>query len=381
MIKRIFIVGAGVFGSTLAERISVVLNRKVYLIDKRDHLGGNCFSFNDKDTHINCHKYGAHIFHTQNRKVYDYVNQFVALNHYRHQVLTRSKGVLYQMPINLNTINKFFKKELSPQEAFVFLNKEILKSHIDKPKNLEEKAISLIGVELYDAFIKGYTKKQWQRDPKDLPANIITRLPFRINYCNDYFSDPYQGIPIGGYSKLFEGMLNNKNIEISLNTSYQDIKKEIRGDDLLIYTGMIDEFFDFCLGRLEWRSLDFKWEVKNTQDYQGCAVINEAKEDIPYTRTHEFKHFHPENIETFNLNKTIICKEFSKEYQIGDIPYYPINTEKNQNLYKQYYNLSLKKENVIFGGRLGQYKYMDIDKTIESALLTFETIKNTLVLK
>lgn len=378
MIKNIYIVGAGIFGTTIAERISNVLHKKVYVIDKRDHIGGNCYSFTDKETGINCHKYGAHIFHTKNKEIYDYINQFVTLNHYRHQVLTRSDNILYQMPINLNTINKFFKKEFTPTEASAFLQQKIEKSHIENPKNLEEKAISLIGEELYEAFIKGYTKKQWQRDPKKLPASIITRLPFRVNYCNDYFSDPYQGIPIGGYTKLFEGMLNNKNIDLSLNTSYQDIKKDIKEDDLLIYTGMIDEYFDFSLGKLEWRSLDFKWETKEIQDYQGCAVVNEAKNDVPYTRTHEFKHFHPEKTDPFNLNKTIICKEFSKEYQCGDIPSYPINTKNNQKLYNQYCNLALK-EKVIFCGRLGGYKYIDMDQSLYLAIELFKKIYNMIV--
>lgn len=376
MIKNIFIVGAGIFGVTMAERISNVLHKKVYIIDKRDHIGGNCYSFTDKETGINCHKYGAHIFHTNNKEVYDYISQFVTLNHYRHQVLTRSDSILYQMPINLHTINKFFKKEFTPTDASIFLQKKIEKSHIKNPINLEEKAISLIGEELYEAFIKGYTKKQWQRDPKELPANIITRLPFRINYCNDYFVDSYQGIPIGGYTKLFEGMLNNKNIDLSLNTSYQDIRKDIKEDDLLIYTGMIDEYFNYSLGRLEWRSLDFKWETKDTQDYQGCAVVNEAKEDVPYTRTHEFKHFHPENTDTFKLNKTVICREYSKEYQIGDTPYYPVNTTKNQNLYKEYLNLATKETNVIFGGRLGEYKYLDMDSSINQAFKLISKLRN-----
>lgn len=371
----IYIIGSGLFGSVLAERISCVLNKKVTVIEKRNHIGGNCYSFIDKETGINCHKYGAHIFHTSDTEVFHYISQFTKFNNYKHQVWARANKTLFSMPINLSTINKFFNKEFTPIECENFLKDLIGKDKINEPKNLEEQAISLIGKDLYKAFIYGYTKKQWQRDPKELPAYIIKRLPFRTNYCADYFSDIYQGIPLGGYTPLFENLLSNENITVNLNTSFNDIRKEIKSDDLIIYTGPIDELFNYCYGELEWRSLDFKWHTLNEKDHQGCAVLNESEESIPYTRTHEFKHFHPEAIDAFNCNKTIICHEYSKEYKKGDIQYYPIDTEYNRSLYQKYFNKSKEFENLIVGGRLGSYQYMDMDKVIKRALETFKIIQ------
>ncbi len=371
-----YIVGAGIFGSVLAERVSNILKQKVVLIDKRDHIGGNCYTFADKETGINCHRYGAHIFHTSNKRVYDYISGFIQLNQYRHFVMTKSNNNIYSMPIGLRTINEFFNLNLTPSECKKFLEKKINDDYIENPNNLEEQAISLIGHELYNAFIKGYTKKQWQRDPKELPASIIKRLPFRTNYCSDYFNDFYQGIPVGGYTPFFEKLLNNDLINIRLNTEYNDIKKEITDNDFIIYTGAIDEFFNYCYGKLEWRTLKFEWSVENTQDFQGCAVMNEADEYIPYTRTHEFKHFHPECNDLIKLNKTIICREYSAEYKQGDVPYYPVNDKKNNELYIKYQEKALNTPNLILGGRLGTYKYMDMDKTILQALVCFDEICN-----
>lgn len=375
----IYIIGAGLFGSVMAERITSQVKIPVTVIEKRFHTGGNCYSFNESETGINCHKYGAHIFHTSDKEVYEYISQFVELNSYRHQVLTRSNGKIYQMPINLKTVNQFFNLTLSPSECEDFLKKKIALSYNPNPQNLEEQAISLIGDELYNAFIKGYTTKQWQRDPKELPSYIIKRLPFRTNYNSDYFTDRYQGIPIGGYQPLFEGLLANKLISVKLQTSYEDIVKDITKQDWLIYTGAPDELFNYKYGKLEWRSLDFKWEIKNVRDYQGIAVMNEADTDIPYTRTHEFRHFHPEAEKDYNQEKTVVCREFSKEYKDGDTPYYPIDTPYNRELYTKYLNLAKATPNLILGGRLGMYKYMDMDKTIRAALDTFENIKDKLI--
>ena len=375
----IFIIGAGLFGSTIAELITRNYRLPVTVIDKRSHIGGNCYSYDDPLTGINCHRYGAHIFHTSYKDVYNYILRFVELNSYRHQVLTRSGGKIYQMPINLKTVNQFFNLTLSPQECKNFLRAKIDEDYYHDPKNLEEQAISLIGRELYSAFIKGYTAKQWQRDPKELPPYIIKRLPFRTSYNSDYFSDRYQGIPVGGYQKLFDGLLSNKNISISLNTSFNDIKNEIHSDDLVIYTGCPDELFDYRFGMLEWRSLVFKWETKNVRDYQGTAVINEADEEIQYTRTHEFRHFHPEAEHKYSQDKTVICREYSKEFKEGDTPYYPVDTVRNREIYSKYLEYSKKYPNIILGGRLGMYKYMDMDKTIRSALDTFNSIKDRLV--
>lgn len=371
----IYIIGCGLFGAVVAERITSNLQVPVVIIDQRSHIGGNCYSFNDPVTGINCHKYGAHIFHTSDREVYSYITSFIELNNYHHQVLIRSNDRIYQMPINLKTVNQFFNINLNPYECELFLQEKIKKSHIDLPKNLEEQAISLIGEELYNAFIRGYTAKQWQRDPKDLPAYIIKRLPFRTNYNSDYFSDIFQGIPIGGYQALFDSLLSNSLIHVELNTSYNDIKDQIKSSDVIVYTGAPDELFDYCYGKLEWRSLNFEWQLCDIQDYQGAAVINEADENVPYTRTHEFKHFHPENTKTFNLNKTVICHEYSKEYCDGDIPYYPVDTLKNRKLFSKYKELANKNSKLILGGRLGMYRYMDMDKTVRAALDTFTKCK------
>lgn len=379
--KNVYIVGAGLFGSVLAERLTSILNMNVVVIEKRAHIGGNCYSFIDPTTGINCHKYGSHIFHTSDQRVIDYIQQFATFNHYRHQVLTRHRGEIYQMPINLSTINRFFSKNFSPYQGKEFLDDLIAKSRIKNPSNFEEQAISLIGKDLYYAFIRGYTVKQWQRDPTSLPAYIINRLPFRTNYCADYFSDSFQGIPFDGYTPLFEKLLSNPLIKVKLNTTWNDIKFELNkleSSPLIIYTGAPDELFDYCYGELEWRTLDFTWEVKDCSDFQGCAVLNEADDAIPYTRTHEFKHYHPENKALLNSNRTVICREFSHEYKKGDIPYYPIDTKRNRDLYEKYKKLAKKKGNILLGGRLGMYRYMDMDKTIASALDTFELCKKIL---
>lgn len=375
----IYIVGAGLFGCVMAELITRNLSLSVHVIEQREHIGGNCYSYNDEETNINCHKYGSHIFHTKDKEVYDYVCKFVEMNNYRHQVLTRSSGKLYQMPINLKTINEFFNLNLNPADGEVFLKDKISKSFIENPENLEEQAIKLIGKELYEAFIKGYTLKQWQRDPKELPSYIIKRLPFRTTYNADYFNDRYQGVPVGGYSKLFDKLLDNELITVSLNTTYKDIKNSIKENDFVIYTGTPDELFDYKFGRLEWRSLDFKWEIFNVKDYQGTAVINEADQDIPYTRTHEFRHYHPEAEKNYSQSKTVICREYSKEYKEGDTPYYPVDTERNRELYKKYLELVNSIPNLILGGRLGMYRYMDMDLTVKSAFDTFKNIKEFLV--
>lgn len=374
----IYIIGSGLFGSVMAELITSRFNLPVSVIDKRSHTGGNCYSSDDPDTGINCHRYGAHIFHTSDKEVYEYVTRFTELNSYRHQVMTRTGGKVYQMPINLKTVNQFFNVSLTPSECESFLREKIAAAYNPAPKNLEEQAITLIGKELYEAFIRGYTAKQWQRDPKDLPAYIIKRLPFRTSYNSDYFTDRYQGIPVGGYQSLFEGLLSSPLIRVSLNTEYKDVVSEIKPEELVIYTGCPDELFDYRYGALEWRSLDFKWEVKETRDYQGTAVMNEADESVPYTRTHEFRHFHPEAEGAYSQDKTVICREYSKEYKAGDTPYYPIDTPRNRELYARYAELARTQPNLILGGRLGMYRYMDMDKTIRAAMDTFEALKERL---
>jgi len=360
------VVGTGFFGAVVARRIAEELNEKVLVIDKRDHIGGNSYAYVDKETGIEVHKYGSHIFHTSDENVWNFLRRFTELNDYRHTVYSNYKNVIYSLPINLHTINQYFQKDLSPDEAQDLIKKEVEEAKIVDPKNLEEKAISLIGKSLYEAFIKGYTKKQWSIDPKKLSSEIINRLPVRFNYNNSYFNDKYQGIPKDGYEKLFQKMLDHKNIEVKLNTSFKTIKDKINTDCKVIYTGPIDELCDYKFGPLPWRSLKFEVVEKDIVDFQGTTVINYANEDVPFTRIHEFKHYHPE---WENVSSTIICKEYSENYEVGKEAYYPVNNSQSEELYQKYLEfVNNQYPNFILGGRLGCYKYWDMDKAILNAL-------------
>lgn len=371
---KYIVVGAGFWGSVFAERLASVLNEKVLVIDKRNHIGGNSYSQTDKKTGVECHKYGSHIFHTSSKNVWDYVNKFSGFNTYKHKVLINSQNKIYSMPINLGTINSFYNLNLKPFEVDSFLKKE--KGKIKNPKNFEEKAVSLIGYKLYEAFIKNYTLKQWATDPKNLPAEIITRLPVRKSYNADYFSDKYQGIPLDGYSGLFHKLLSHRNIEVKLGLDYYKIKNKIPKDCKIIFTGMIDKLFDCKYGQLDWRSLKFVWKRYNYVDFQGTTVINYTDLDVAYTRIHEFKHYHPERKNIFESQKTTICIEYPQNYQEGKEAYYPINNKKNTDLYTKYRKEILKNKNVIIGGRLGLYEYWDMDKTIDNALNSFNDFVN-----
>lgn len=363
------IVGAGLFGCFMAERIANVLNNKVLIIDSRPYIGGNCYSEICKKTNIEFHKYGTHIFHTSNRRVWDYINKFTEFNGYHHQVLTMHKNKIYQMPINLETINSFYNLNLTPTEAKKFLEEKIAEGKIKKPSNLEEKAISLIGKTLYEAFIKYYTIKQWGKDPKKLPPNIFTRLPVRYNYNEDYFTNArWQGIPIDGYTKMFERMLASPKIHVELNCDYFSYRKELIPRKKIIYTGPIDRYFDYIFGKLEWRTVDFRKKVVDVEDYQGTAVMNYADPDVTYTRIHEPKHLHPER--NYIKQQTIIFFENAKIVK-SDEPYYPINSCRNLKLQKKYKELSWK-ESLVIGGRLGDYAYYDMDKTIEAGFDCWE---------
>lgn len=369
------IIGSGFYGSVLAERIANVLKKKVIIIDKRDHIGGNCFSEIDKKTKIEYHKYGTHIFHTSSEKVWKYISTFCSLNSYRHQVLSKFKKKIYQLPINLETINSFFNKNFNPSEAQEFLEKKTIKYQKKEYTNFEQKAFSQIGPELYNAFIKDYTKKQWGKDPKKLPATIFDRLPLRYNYREDYFLKcKYQGIPNFGYTNIFEKLLSGKNIEIIKNKKFSLLKNEYDVKLLTIYTGPLDELFNYKLGRLEWRSLKFKKEIINTNDFQGNSVINFPETTYPYTRIHEPKHLHIER--EYTKKKTLIIKEFSKSNHKE--PYYPINTTKNRELHRRYKELANKIKKFDFGGRLADYAYYDMDMTISAALVKFEKIKKNM---
>ena len=362
----ILIVGAGIFGCVCAERIASQLGKKVLVIDKRNHIGGNCYSEKHPETGIEYHKYGTHIFHTSSQKVMDYLNQFMELNGYHHQVLTTHKDKVYQMPINLETINSFYDKNLKPYEVEEFLNKK--KKEKPQPKNLEEKAISLIGQELYEAFIKGYTEKQWNKDARDLPASIINRLPVRSNYTEDYFHNcRFQGIPKEGYTKIFENLLDHPNIELKLEEDY--FERDNEEVELTIYTGPIDRYFDFEYEKLEWRSVRFEEKVENYNDFQGTSVMNYADREIPWTRIHEPKHLHPER--DYQKDKTLTIYEYSLENE--EDPYYPVNSKENQERYQKYKEKAEKEDKVIFGGRLGTYSYYDMDQVIGQALSIYET--------
>jgi UDP-galactopyranose mutase len=362
------IAGAGLFGLTVAERLANA-GRKVLVVDPREHIGGNAYSETDPETGIEVHRYGAHLFHTSNEKVWEYVNRFTGFTSYQHRVYTQRNGEVFPMPINLGTINQFYRSALSPGEAREQVIEMASELGGREPANLEEKAISLIGRDLYEAFVRDYTAKQWQTDPKDLDASIISRLPVRYSYDNRYFSDKYEGLPIDGYTAWFERMIDHPNIEVRLNTRLERLEGFQVGAVPTVYTGPIDSWFDFAEGPLSWRTCDFEWEVKDVGDFQGTAVMNEADEYVPYTRTHEFRHFHPER--DYRTDKTIIAREYSRFAGANDEPYYPVNTAEDRERlvkYREWARDLTEKHDFHFGGRLGSYSYLDMWQSINSAL-------------
>lgn len=371
---KIVIAGAGFAGAVIAERIASVLKEKVIIIDRRKHIGGTSFSEIDPDTGIECHLFGSHIFHTAIPEVWNYLRRFTDFNTYRHKVLTTWKNRVFTMPINLKTINDFYGTNLKPYEVEKFIDGERSKSACPDTDHLEGKAISLVGEKLYQAFICGYTRKQWNRDPKQLPAEIISRLKIRNNYNADYFNDPYQGIPLNGYGELFQNLLKNPLIEIKLGIDFREIRTQLPPDCTVFYSGSLDELCDCRFGELSWRSLRFEWQDFQQQDWQGCAVMNYADPEIPYTRTHEFKHYHPEREKVFHSSRTRICYEYSENGGQGKEPFYPVETPENLRKY-QCYRESLRGTGIIPIGRLGSYKYWDIDKTIKNSLDVFEQFK------
>ena len=357
------VVGAGLYGSIFA-REATNKGYKCLVIDKRPNVGGNVYT--EKIEGINVHKYGAHIFHTNNKEVWDYLNQFCQFNRFTNSPVANYKGELYSLPFNMYTYNRMWGV-ITPEEAEKKIEEQ-RKEIIGEPKNLEEQAISLVGRDIYEKLVKGYTEKQWGRDGRELPSFIIKRLPVRMTFDNNYFNALYQGIPIGGYTKMIENILED--IEVRLNIDYLMNKKEL---DLLaekiVYTGPIDAYFNYCLGTLEYRSVRFETEVLNTPNYQGNAAVNYTDRETPYTRIIEHKWFEFGKDEDGNdLPKTVISREYSSEWIKGDEPYYPVNDEKNNTLYMQYKELSEQEENVLFGGRLGEYKYNDMDATVASVL-------------
>lgn len=364
----VLVIGAGLWGCVVARELAEAGNR-VLVLEARTLPGGNARSAIDPKTGIECHCYGAHIFHTSDEEVWTYANRFATFTDYRHTVLTEHAGKVYFMPLGLALINAFYGKNLRPDEVPAFIASEIAKSGLSgEPKNLEEQAISLIGRPLYEAFIKGYTQKQWNADPKTLPSFIIRRLPVRTNYNTGYFNDPHQGVPRDGYFSLFAALLNHPAIEVRYGTDYLAIRDAFPAELPVFYSGPIDAYFDFRHGALPWRGLRFEWEVKPVRDWQGTTVMNYADLDVPYTRIHEFKHFHPERKEVYASEQTIICREYPADWKVGDIPYYPVNTDASAALLARYQEEAKALPNVIFGGRLGEYKYYDMDKVIRRAL-------------
>lgn len=356
------IVGAGLFGAVFAYEATKE-GKKCLVIDKRDHIAGNIYT---KETeNINVHQYGAHIFHTSDRKIWDYVNSFADFNNYINSPVAVYKDELYNLPFNMNTFSKMWNIK-TPSEAKAIIEKQIEELNITEPQNLEEQALSLVGTDVYEKLIKGYTEKQWGRNCKELPAFIIKRLPLRFTYDNNYFNDRYQGIPIGGYTKIVEKMLEGS--DVLLDTDYFEFIKDNEGiADKVLFTGMIDEYYDFCYGHLEYRTVRFETEVLDCDNYQGNAVVNYTDREVPYTRIIEHKHF-----EFGKQEKTIISREYSTEWEPGMEPYYPVNNERNNDLFEKYKALADKEEKVIFGGRLGNYKYYDMDKVIIAALEAVE---------
>lgn len=358
MVYDYLIIGAGLYGSIIAHEMQKV-GKKCLVVEKRDHIGGNIYTKEIEG--IQVHYYGAHIFHTSNKRVWDYMNQFTTFNRYVNAPIAIYKDEVYNLPFNMNTFNKMWGVK-TPKEAQEKIKEQVAAVHITIPTNLEEQAISLVGKDIYNKLVKGYTEKQWGTDAKNLPAFIIKRLPVRFTYDNNYFNDLYQGIPIDGYTKIIEKLLEN--VEVRLNTDFLDHKEEFMAlAKQTIFTGMIDAFYAYCYGQLAYRSLKFENEVLDISNYQGNAVVNYTEREIPYTRIIEHKHF-----EFGCQPKTVITREYPATWHKGEEPYYPINDTQNNKIYAQYAQRAKEEKNIIFGGRLGEYKYYDMDKVVEKAL-------------
>ena len=366
------IVGAGLFGAVFAHEAHKA-GKRCLVIDRRPHLGGNVYC--EQVEGINVHRYGAHIFHTANKQVWEYVNALVEFNRYTNCPVACYKGELYNLPFNMNTFNRMWGVK-TPNEATAKIEEQkseavarMRAEGVTEPRNLEEQALMLVGKDIYERLIKGYTEKQWGRDCRDLPASIIRRLPVRLVFDNNYFNDPYQGIPIGGYNRLVERLLNG--VETRAGVDFAELRESWREmADRLVYTGPIDEYFGYCYGNLQYRTVNFETEVLDTPNYQGNAVINYTEREVPYTRVIEHKHFEMFGSAVYDTPKTVVSREYSTEWKPGMEPYYPVNDEANSALYQRYKALAEQELGVTFGGRLAEYKYYDMDKVIEQALLT-----------
>ena len=371
------VVGSGFFGLTVAERAATQLGKRVLVLERRPHIGGNAYSEAEPETGIEIHKYGAHLFHTSNERVWEYVNQFTDFTDYQHRVFAMHKGTAYQFPMGLGLVNQFFGRYYSPDEAKKLIAEQSAEIATEDASNLEEKAISLIGRPLYEAFVRDYTAKQWQTDPKNLPAENITRLPVRYTFNNRYFNDTHEGLPVEGYTAWLENMAADEKIDVVLDTDWFEVRDAVRAaspDAPVVYTGPLDRYFGYSEGTLGWRTLDFETEVLPTGDFQGTPVMNYNDAEFAYTRIHEFRHFHPER-KNYPKDKTVIMREYSRFAEGEDEPYYPINTPDDREMLTRYRELAdAETENakVLFGGRLGTYQYLDMHLAIGSALSMFD---------
>ena len=371
------VVGSGFFGLTVAERAATQLGKRVLVLERRPHIGGNAYSEAEPETGIEIHKYGAHLFHTSNERVWEYVNQFTDFTGYQHRVFSMHKGQAYQFPMGLGLVSQFFGRYYSPDEAKQLIAEQASEIDSDDASNFEEKAISLIGRPLYEAFMRDYTAKQWQTDPKNLPASNITRLPVRYTFNNRYFNDTYEGLPVEGYTAWLENMAADQKIDVVLDTDWFEVREAVRAaspDAPVVYTGPLDRYFDYSEGKLGWRTLDFETEVLETGDFQGTPVMNYPDAEFPYTRIHEFRHFHPER-KNYPKDKTVIMREFARFADDNDEPYYPINTPDDREMLGRYRELAdseTENAKVLFGGRLGTYQYLDMHMAIGSALTMFD---------
>lgn len=377
MAYDLIVVGSGFFGLTVAEQAASELGKRVLVVEKRGHIGGNAYSENEPETGIEVHKYGAHLFHTSNERVWEYVNRFTDFTDYQHRVFAMHDGTAYQFPMGLGLINQFFGRYYTPDEAKALIEQQREGLDPAAATNLEERGIALIGKPLYEAFVKHYTAKQWQTDPTDLPPEIISRLPVRYTFNNRYFNDKYEGLPVDGYAAWLERMASHELIDVRLDTDWFAVADEVRAESPgapVVYTGPLDQYFDYSEGRLGWRTLDFEQEVLEVGDFQGTPVMNYNDADVPYTRIHEFRHFHPER-SSYPDDKTVIVKEYSRFAEDEDEVYYPINTPEDREKLSAYRRLAAQEtesNNVLFGGRLGTYQYLDMHMAIAAALTLFD---------
>lgn len=368
----LLVVGSGFFGLTIAERAAQA-GLKVTVIDRRSHIGGNAYSEAEPETGIEVHRYGAHLFHTSNERVWEYVNRFTSFTSYVHRVYSTHNDQTFALPVNLHTINQFFNAAYTPDEARALVKEQAGEFDVETAKNFYEKGIALVGRPLFEAFFAHYTAKQWQTSPEELSGDIVSRLPVRYNYDNRYFNDKYEGLPVDGYTAWIERMADHPNITVHLNTDFFDSSQPFNKDDLvgqvpIVYTGPIDRYFDYSEGELSWRTLDFEEEVVNVGDFQGTPVMNYPDADVNFTRIHEFKHFHPERKDSYPTDKTVIMREFSRFATKEDEPYYPVNTPEDRTGLLAYRELAKNEDKVFFGGRLGTYQYLDMHMAIGSAL-------------